>query len=236
MAEIDKIIKRIHNLMEKTVENGCTEEEAMSATAKAQQLLHDYQLSLSDIRLKEEKCTKDGWDTEHHKRRGIELVVPSIGRFTDTKCWKDVNEYETIEYKFFGLEHDVLIACYITQLCDRAMLVATNNYRKTLAEGAKADKCEDFQYGMAVRIRDRIDAMKDAQEVTDKGSGRDLVVVKGALVDAEWAKLNMRLTKGRSHSKRYRHMASVSAGNAADDKVAINPGVGGAAANTRLGG
>jgi uncharacterized protein YnzC (UPF0291/DUF896 family) len=39
----EKIINRINNLLAKTVENGCTPEEAAAAAAKAQELIAKYQ-------------------------------------------------------------------------------------------------------------------------------------------------------------------------------------------------
>jgi hypothetical protein len=43
------IVKKISALLSKTVENGCTEAEAMAAAEKVQQLLLDHNMQLSDI-------------------------------------------------------------------------------------------------------------------------------------------------------------------------------------------
>lgn len=49
MADNERILNLIKNLLNKTVENGCTEEEATSAAEKAQELLFKYNLETIDV-------------------------------------------------------------------------------------------------------------------------------------------------------------------------------------------
>lgn len=55
---------RIRALLMKTVDNGCTEEEAMAAAAKAGELMDRYGLESSEVEIRAEKCT-----TGAHKSR-----------------------------------------------------------------------------------------------------------------------------------------------------------------------
>ena len=49
LAALDKLKLRIQALRAKTIDNGCTEDEALSAAAKVAELLDRYDLSLTDI-------------------------------------------------------------------------------------------------------------------------------------------------------------------------------------------
>ena len=55
-AELDKLIGRIQALRAKTVEQGCTEQEALTAAAKVAELLDRYGLSLSELDLRGQWC------------------------------------------------------------------------------------------------------------------------------------------------------------------------------------
>ena len=55
-AELDRLIGRIQSLRAKTVEQGCTEQEALVAAEKAAELLDRYGLSLSELDLKRQAC------------------------------------------------------------------------------------------------------------------------------------------------------------------------------------
>ena len=55
-AELDKLIGRIQALRANTVEQGCTEQEAMTAAAKVAELLDRYGLSLSELDLRGQSC------------------------------------------------------------------------------------------------------------------------------------------------------------------------------------
>jgi Protein of unknown function (DUF2786). len=53
LAALDKLKLRIQALRAKTIDNGCTEDEALSAAAKVAELLDRYDLSLTDIEMRE---------------------------------------------------------------------------------------------------------------------------------------------------------------------------------------
>ncbi|MBV8869700.1 MAG: DUF2786 domain-containing protein [Acetobacteraceae bacterium] len=55
-AELDRLIGRIQALRAKTVEQGCTEQEALAAAEKVAELLDRYGLSLSELDLKRQAC------------------------------------------------------------------------------------------------------------------------------------------------------------------------------------
>lgn len=238
----EAIKKRILALMAKTTENGCTEAEAIGAAQKVQELLHLYQLDLSDLKIKESKCTTGTYEVQQKSDPMTYYVISAISKFTDTKCWRDTGAFGFIEYKFFGLEHDVLVAEYITKICDWAIIWGGENFKETgpwlaAARSHRGRLKQDFQYGMAQRLSQRLREMKKAQEQTDiETTGRDLVVVKGAVVTEEFAKLGLSLTRSRGKKSRSVDSEAYAAGADAGNKVALNPGVGQDADRGQIGG
>ena len=69
-ADIDRLVQRIQALRAKTVEQGCTEQEALAAAAKVAELLDRYGLSLSEVSLR-------GWPPFRDWRndRGLGLSI-----------------------------------------------------------------------------------------------------------------------------------------------------------------
>ena len=82
-----------------------------------------------------------------------------------------------------------------------------------------------FLHGMALSIAGKLRAMKAQRDTAHKLTGRDLVLVKSATVDNEFAKLGMAFVKRQTGQRRVNSDA-FDAGRAAGQSVAINPGVG----------
>src|SRR6187401_3437396 len=55
-AAFDRLRTRIQGLRSKTTDNGCTEAEALLAAAKVAELLDRYDLSLTDIEIRDAAC------------------------------------------------------------------------------------------------------------------------------------------------------------------------------------
>jgi uncharacterized protein (DUF1501 family) len=66
-AELERLIGRIQALRAKTVQQGCTEQEALAAAEKVAELLDRYGLSLSELDLKQQAC--EGASIETERRR-----------------------------------------------------------------------------------------------------------------------------------------------------------------------
>ena len=58
LAALDKLKTCIHALRAKTIDNGCTEDEALSAAAKVAELLDRYNLPLTDVEIREAPCER----------------------------------------------------------------------------------------------------------------------------------------------------------------------------------
>lgn len=81
-----------------------------------------------------------------------------------------------------------------------------------------------FTFGMVISIAEKLNAMKAARDTANETSGRALVVLKSAVVDAEMKKLNLNLRSARAPTRLISETA-FEAGEAAGASLAINPAV-----------
>lgn len=225
--DLDKLKARIQALRAKTTENGCTEEEALAAAAKVADLLDQYDLSLTDVEMRQEQCERGVIETNRKQRQPISACVPMIAEFCDCKAWLEKDEAGKVRYVFFGLKPGVEMAHYVYDVIDAAMRGEWEHYRRSQRFIRYADDIRgSFLFGMAVSIADKLAAMKAARDEANRAStGRDLVVVKHAVIEAEFAKLNLDLRKTRSSGRKVT-VGAFEAGQEAGRGVALNAGVG----------
>ena len=197
-AALDKLAVRIQALRAKTTENGCTEEETLSAAAKVAELLDRYDLSLSDVELRAAPCERRVWRPARKKRIPIDECIGAVAAFCDCRVWREkAADGETV-HVFFGLRSDIEVAHYLTEVIDGAVRAELGRY-KTSAGYQRFRHQErhlanaSFALGMVGSIADRLMAMKDVRDAVNRSTGRDLVVVKNSVVDAELAKLGLGL-------------------------------------------
>src|SRR5260221_2886764 len=202
-AELDKLKSRIQALRAKTIGNGCTEEEALSAAAKVAELLDRYDLSLTDIEMREERCERLEFETWRRKRIPLDECVGAVAAFCDCRVWREKNAAGAFRYVFFGLRSDVAVAHYLTELIDNAVRSELGRY-KTSRDYLKFRHNErhmanaSFALGMVTSIAAKLTAMKEERDGVNRGGGRDLVVIKAAIVADELARLDLRLRTVRA--------------------------------------
>jgi hypothetical protein len=230
IATLDKLKSRIEGLRAKTIANGCTEDEAIAAAAKVAELLDRYDLSLSDVEIRDEQCQKIAFETLRKKRIPLDGCVGAVADFCDCRVWREKNELGAFRYVFFGLRSDVAVAHYLTDLIDTAVRSEQGRF-KTSREYQRFRHNErhlanaSFAMGMIASIAAKLGAMKAARDAANRSTGRDLVVVKASVVDQELAKLDLKLRSVRSTSRMV-SMDAYEAGTAAGAALAINPGIG----------
>ena len=81
-----------------------------------------------------------------------------------------------------------------------------------------------FNLGMVVSVAEKLTAMKAERDAVNNGTGRDLVVLKASVVDAELEKLDLKLRTVRRATRMVSPMA-YDAGGAAGASFTINPGI-----------
>jgi hypothetical protein len=229
LAALDRLRARIQALRAKTMVNGCTEAEALTAAAKVAELLDRYDLSLSDVDIREAPCEQRTYETGRKKRIPLDDCVGAVADFCDCRVWREKNPNGEARYVFFGLRSDVEVAHYLTELIDGAVRTELGRY-KTSAAYLKFRHQDrhiangSFTLGMVASIADKLTAMKAGRDAVNHGNGRDLVVLKASVVDAELDKLDLKLRTVRRATRMVAPTA-YQAGEAAGAALAINPAI-----------
>ena len=233
LAALDKLKLRLQALRAKTVDNGCTEDEALSAAAKVAELLDRYDLSLTDIDIREAPCERRAYETFRKKRIPLDDCIGAVANFCDCRVWREKNQAGESRYVFFGLRSDIEVAHYLTELIDAAVRSELGRYKTTSGYGRFQHNQRhlanaSFALGMVASIADKLTAMKASRDAVNHGTGRGLVVLKASIVDAEFDKLELNLRAQRG-SGRMVSLTAYEAGGVAGATLAINPAIGEAA-------
>ena len=195
IATGDRLRAIIKGLLGKTLANGCTEAEALLATAKVAELLDRYDLSLTDVEIRRSHCERRIYEDTRNKRVPIGECVGAIAAFCNCRVWRERTAGKAHRYVFFGLAADIDAALYLTELIDAAIRTELSRFKTTpdYQDFRHVDRHlanASFALGMAGSIADKLAAMQANHKI---GSGRDVMVVKTALVDVELAALDMQL-------------------------------------------
>jgi hypothetical protein len=195
---LERLMQRIQGLRAKTVERGCTEEEALAAAQKVAELLDRHGLSLSELDFRAQPCDGIGIQTNRRRFGPIDSCVPAIAAFFDCRTWVERSRDEPMRYIFFGLRGDVAAAQYLYELVERAFETETDRFRSgplyAAMAGERRSATNSFQIGLARGIVDKLQSLAAARQTSrTSASGRDLVPVKAAMVDEELGKLGLDL-------------------------------------------
>jgi len=226
LAALDRLKTRIQGLRAKTTDNGCTEGEALSAAAKVAELLDRYDLSLTDVEIRDAPCERRDYETHRNKRIPLDDCVGAIADFCDCRVWREKNPAGEARYVFFGLRSDVEAAHCLTELIDIAVRSELGRY-KTSADYQRFRHQErhmanaSFTLGMIASISAKLTAMKARRDQANTGAGRDLVVLKASVVDAELDKLDLKLKTVR-RATRMVSPEAYDAGGAAGAALALS--------------
>jgi hypothetical protein len=227
LAALDKLKTRIQGLRAKTTDNGCTEAEALSAAAKVAELLDRYDLSLTDVEIRDAPCERREYQAHRNKRIPLDECIGAVANFCDCRVWREKSPTGDTRYVFFGLRADIEVAHYLTELIDLAVRSELGRY-KTTTDYQRFRHQErhvvnaSFTLGMVTSIADKLTAMKAGRDQANQAAGRDLVVLKSAVVDAELDKLDLKLRTVRRPTRMVSPNA-YDAGGAAGASLAINP-------------
>lgn len=228
-ADREAIAKRIRNLRNQTVANGCTEGEAANAAALLAKLLAKYNMTLDEAEVRASPF-------QHHREQHDDFVgerlwkvADGIEHATDVRYATSPPGVWPVQIHFFGLAHEVEVARYMLEICANAMrreqaLVAGPFLRSPRARR----RVMPFLDGMADRLRERIRAMRPPQP-----PGTGLVVLRNSLVDQGMKDAGFETKKRAARSSRDLERG-YQAGRDAGDRVALNRGVGGGAPTGRL--
>ena len=227
MTDREKIAARIRALLQKTVENGCTEDEAIAAAAKAAEMLERYNLSVDEVEMRASPFTTH---TEAHDDLAAERfwkVAAAISELTHTHYWTSRAGVRPIEISFFGFEHEVLCAQYLQAICNRSMWQESDKLQRQialLAPHVRRRRTAAFLDGMSDRLARRIRNL-----ITPRPAGTGLVVLHDQLVAAAMAEHGHKVESSRARGSRT-HEAEYLDDVAAANAVSLNSALSGATA------
>lgn len=225
------ILKKLKAFSERTIENGCTEAEALAAAKAMQGLQNKYDLTLTELDIELTEYVQDKFSL------GSRVKHPVIGASFGIKLFCGVKFYTSgANLVIYGQQHKVDSALYLISLIQSAMELEFNRYKFT------PDYCEQkwsyhprtirssFMNGMAQRVGQRLQRMHkenaDTVEQPKASNGTALVVMADRALEDAFRKAHPNLVSGnRRVSGRSR--GAVAAGRSAANRVGLNKGVGG---------
>jgi Protein of unknown function (DUF2786) len=228
--ELDRLVQRVRALRAKTVEQGCTEQEALAAAEKVAELLDRYGLSLSELDLRRQNCEGIGVETDRKRRGPIDDCMGTIAAFFDCRVWCETSEAATLHYIFFGMPADVQAAVYMHDLVALAFAAETAAFQATVTyrgihSGQRRSATNSFQIGLARGINRKLDTLRHARDAAGGSTnGRALVPIKESIIDEEMDRLGLRLRR-RSAVRRMVLPAAFSAGQQAGERFEYRPGI-----------
>lgn len=234
----ENLLKKIRALMSKTVENGCTEAEAMSALSMAQAMMDAYEISEADLNeIKQESAIKE---TMHDMRDPHYIrtkICVAISKFTHTKVWSHEYKSQKYRYNFVGLRGDVDFAMWLTETLTMFVQKELKNYiwangHTSLPPAQKRIVINGFVMGCCNRISARLLNLVENATVSDNKNA--LIVIQNQLIEKKMGELGVNLRKPRERGSRI-HGGSYEAGKAAGDKANFGRPVNGKSAVLRIG-
>jgi hypothetical protein len=226
-----RVIHLIRGLRAKTVDQGCSENEALASANKVAELLDRFGLSLNEIDFKQQTCQGIGIDAQRRRRAPVDSCIPIVATFCDCRVWTEGTASGTFRYVFFGLPADIEAAQYLYDLIHLTFEAETARFKANsiycdLQLGPRRKAVDSFQIGLSRGICEKLNTLKSARTAAQKNSsGRDLVPLKTSVIDEEMARLGLSFqTKPRRHRKRVL-LDAFEVGKAIGHQFEVNEGI-----------
>lgn len=224
VPELERAKRLIRKLAERTADRGCTEAEAMESAEKVGALLKQFDLTLDEVLIGQEICRKAELFADDDTAFG---VISGIARLCSLRHYH-VSGSTPPTYVIFGFERDVELGLYLYEVIMEALQTEWGEHVRVHGYARKAR--DSFRMGFGSRVHSRLVQMRrqrddEAAQRAVASSSKDLVLVRDARVDEEFAKTGVRLVAGRS--RRVRDYSAYSRGDAAGQRVNIHTPVNG---------
>jgi hypothetical protein len=151
------MLEKVKAILSKTMENGCTEEEAMAALAKARELMATYEIDEADLDALEQEQTVYHKTPMNDPYAIKECIYTAVGEFT--RC-KGVNgRKRNYGISFAGMESDVIFATWLLDTLQRFVMRALRDFQKQRAVRRIPNSnytSASFVQGCSERIREKL--------------------------------------------------------------------------------
>jgi len=230
-AKLVSLIQRIQALRAKTIEQGCTEQEALAAAEKVAELLDRYGLSLSELDLRQQTCEGVGIETSRRRIGPIDECIPTVAAFFDCRAWSEKTKDGFLRHVFFGLPADVEAAHYLYDLIEATFVTETERFKreKLYAELYPTERrtgTNSFQIGLAHGVIRKLKAIRHERETAmQRSGGRDLVPIKASVIDEELTQLGIRFHTRERNSGRTVLSDAYDAGHEAGQRFEVRAGI-----------
>lgn len=182
-----KMLERVKAILAKTMENGCTEGEAMAALAKARELMATYEIDEKELESLTEKAQihKTAPSDPYEIKRNL---CVNVGKFTSCKAFRDREEV----INFAGKPGDIIFATWLLDTLQRFIMRELRQYQKKLITEKGINHSNNltsasFVAGCAFRINEKLKELAPA----DWAKTQELIV----------SELGMQLTKSRGRNR-----------------------------------
>ena len=250
MNDIKSIIEKIRKLQQHTTANGSSQNEAMISAQKISDLMQTYRIKEDQIDFDNEDIKRIFYEfgsKKHpcvHAWKGIEAIcgvrVYSQSRY---KTDSDYNHKKVCSFAICGFHADVEQAKYLLYVVKKAIDSEVERFKKgSLYKNSdrKVSLVNGFAHSMGSEIGNRLEEMakenswKTYQEKKKQNisNGRDLVVVKGQLINTWLKDKGVRL---RTSTSSFSNSSGDGLGRNAGKNVSLNKGVHGSRNQARIG-
>lgn len=217
-TERENLLDKIRALLAKTIENGCTEAEALAALAKAQAMMDAYDVTEADLALtKEEKAILRKEPAGMRDPHDVKSYLASaVAEFASCKVWRQ-REGGLV---FCGLPSDTHMATWLLDMLAGFVLRELTNHlcHTIVPPRERRPVINGFVSGCTRRINERLRELRAASQTQASGHGRALIVVKTDLIKATMRAHGITL-RSRSRSARQYDAGSYAAGMTAGDRA-----------------
>jgi hypothetical protein len=155
---LDAIRAKLRALRAKTVENGCTEEEALAAADKMAELLSKHGLTTEEL----DAVGYGRNEVPLGRRSPLDQVWFDVARFADCRAWYQRNEDGKLSVVYFGRPQDTLVAEYVygvlKDACARALadFRASDAYKHRRTNKTRAHAVKAFHEGLSRGLRAKL--------------------------------------------------------------------------------
>jgi len=203
VSKLNNIKARIRALRAMTVENGCTESEALSAAGLVTKILAEHGLTLEEVeRIRAQPDVSSDVELSALRPRMAEIsyCLVAIAEHFDCEVWCSGGQ----AFSLMGLPQDVFAARTLAEIIADFMFVEWEDYfthKRRDPPGWKENPTlhhrikQAFLGTMGVKISDRLRRAK--RDLSTSGNGTALVVAKQDIVRRAMAARGIHLSKGQ---------------------------------------
>jgi hypothetical protein len=237
MMNRNAIVEKIKALLSKTKENGCTEEEELSALAKARAWIDAHEITDDELQLSREEraILHDESEVDARDTNKIKWYLSrAVAHYCNVRIYRDRSK---AGLTFVGFKSDIDFATWLLDhLSDFVHDALFEFLLDCLAPEGKERKEEirGFVIGCTGRISARLIEMCDQTKTERTTNGKALIVIKDQAIKDLLKAEGICLCSGGGSSARFSDGARA-AGQSAGDRASFGRPVSGAGAALRLG-